>query len=150
LTGGNFPLPKDNKARAITFERTEAIGREVAKAAVDALDRAEWSPVTGIEVKKAPLQVPMDNEGFLLLMQKGVLKALPMPIGAELPTVSTWVYAITLGDAQLLTAPGKLFPEVLHGVAKYRRSDCPAADTRRPSEPAVWEHMTKKYRFLLG
>ena len=148
--GRDFPVVKDNKAKTITFERTEAIGTEVAKAAVDALDRAQWSLVTGIEVQKAPLQVPMDNEGYLFLMQKGVLNALPMPKEGELPTVSTWVYAITVGDAQLLTTPGELFPEVLYGVAKYRRSDCPAADTQRPPEPAVLERMTKKYRFIIG
>ena len=85
-----------------------------------------------------------------MLMQKGVLNALPMPKEGELPKVSTWVYAITFGDAQLLTVPGELFPEVLYGVAKHRRSDCPAADTRRPAEPAVWERMRGKYRFILG
>jgi hypothetical protein len=148
--GRDFPFIKDNQAKTITFKRTEAIGREVAKAAVDALDRAQWSPVSGIEVKKAPLEVPMDNEGYAILMQKGVLNALPVPREGELPTVSTWVYAIALGDAQLLTAPGELFPEVLYGVAKYRRTDCPAADTQRPPEPAVLERMTRKYRFIIG
>ncbi len=148
--GRDFPIVKDDKAKTITFERTEAIGREIAKAADNALDRAQWSRVTGIEVKKAPLQVAMDNEGYLLLMQKGVLNALPLPKQGEPPTVSTWVYAITVGDAQLLTTPGELFPEVLYGVARYRRSDCPAADTQRPPEPAVRERMTKKYRFILG
>lgn len=92
----------------------------------------------------------MDNEGYAILMQKGVLNALPVPREGELPTVSTWVYAIALGDAQLLTAPGELFPEVLYGVAKYRRTDCPAADTQRPPEPAVLERMTRKYRFIIG
>jgi hypothetical protein len=148
--GLDFPVIRDNKARTITFERSEAIGREVARAAVEALDRAQWSPVTGIELKKAPLQVPMDNEGYWLLMQKGVLNAMPMPRGDELPSVSTWVYAITVGDAQLLTTPGELFPEVLYGVAKHRRSDCPAADTHRPPEPAVLERVTKKYKFIIG
>src|SRR6202011_1652332 len=124
--------------------------REVAKAAVDALDRAEWSLVSGIEVKKAPLEVAMDNEGYLILMQKGVLNALPMPKAGELPTVSTWVYAVTLGEAQLLTAPGELFPEVLYGVAKYRGPASPAADTQRPLEPAVIERMTRKSRFIIG
>ncbi len=148
--GRDFPVIKDNKAKTISFERTEAIGREVAKAAVNALDRSQWSATTSIEVKKAPLQVPMDNEGYWLLMQKGLLNALPPPKEGELPTVSTWVYAITIGDAQLLTAPGELFPEVLYGVAKYRRSDCPAADTKRPPEPAVLERITRKYRFIIG
>ncbi len=148
--GLDFPIIKDNKVKSVSFARTEAIGREVAKAAVDALERAQWSPVSGIELNKAPLQVPMDNDGYLVLMQKGILNALPMAKDGELPTVNTWVYAITFGDAQLITAPGELFPEVFYGVAKHRRTDCPAADTRRPAEPAVWERMTRKYRFILG
>ena len=43
-----------------------------------------------------------------------------------------------------------LSPEVLYGVAEYRRSDCSAAGTQRPSEPAVFQRMTKKYRFIIG
>ena len=148
--GQDFPVVKDGKGKNVSFARTEAIGREVAKAAVEALDRAQWSAVSGIEVKKAPLEVTMDNEGYQVLMKKGVLNALPMPKEGELPKVSTWVYAIRFGEAQLLTVPGELFPEVLYGVAKHRRSDCPAADTQRPAEPAVWERMTGKYRFILG
>jgi Neutral/alkaline non-lysosomal ceramidase, N-terminal len=148
--GVDFPVAKGHQGKSVSFARTEAIGRDVAKAAVDALDRAEWSLVSGIEVKKAPLQVPMDNEGYAVLMQKGVLNALPMPKEGELPTVSTWVYEITFGDAQLITAPGELFPEILYGVAKHRRLDCPAADTQRPPEPAVWGRMKGKYKFILG
>jgi len=141
---------KDDMGKSVSFARTEAIGREVAKAAVHALDEAQWSSVSSIEVKEAPLDVPMDNEGYLLMMQKGVLNALPMPREGELPKVRTRVYVIRFGDAQLLTVPGELFPEVLYGVARHRRSDCPAADTRRPAEPAVWERMRGKYRFILG
>jgi hypothetical protein len=148
--GQDFSVVKDDKGKSVSFARTEAIGREVAKAAVHAPDEAQWSSVSGIEVKEAPLDVPMDNEGYLGLMQKGVLTALPMPKKGELPAVGTWVYAITFGDAQLLTVPGELFPEVLYGVAGHRRSDCPAADTRRPAEPRVWKRMRGKYRFMLG
>ncbi len=148
--GQDFPAVKGENGKSVSFARTEAIGRDVAKAAVQALAEAQWSPVSGIEVKRAPLDVPMDNEGYAMLMQKGVLNALPMPKAGEQPKVSTWVYAITFGDAELLTVPGELFPEVLYGVARHRRSDCPAADTRRPAEPPVWVRMRGKYRFILG
>lgn len=73
-----------------------------------------------------------------------------MPKEGELPSVSIWVYAITFGDAPLITALGELFPEILYGVAKHRRLDCPAADTQRPPEPAVFERMKGKYKFILG
>jgi hypothetical protein len=60
------------------------------------------------------------------------------------------VYAITIGDALIITTPGELFPEVFYGVEKFRRRDCNAADTKRPAEPGVRDRMTKKYKFAFG
>src|SRR5262249_53202326 len=58
--GKNF---KRHHARELlpSFERTEAIGREVAKAVFDALEKGEWSPVSGVDIKKSRLRMPMDN-----------------------------------------------------------------------------------------
>jgi hypothetical protein len=64
--------------------------------------------------------------------------------------IETEVFAITLGDAQMITTPGELFPEVFYGVERNRRSDCPAANTGRPYEPSVRDRMTRKYKFVLG
>ncbi|HXG66855.1 MAG TPA: neutral/alkaline non-lysosomal ceramidase N-terminal domain-containing protein [Blastocatellia bacterium] len=148
--GKEFPLNPENNRPAYTFERTEAIGRDIAKAVFDALDRGEWSAVTGMELKKASLRVPMDNAGYLFLTGKGVLDTMPMPREGETPMIETWVYAITIGDAQFITTPGELFPEVFYGVEKHRRRDCPQADTKRPAEPSVRDRMTKKYKFIIG
>ncbi|MFN6202456.1 MAG: hypothetical protein ACK496_08235, partial [Acidobacteriota bacterium] len=60
------------------------------------------------------------------------------------------IYALTLGDAQIVTTPGELFPEVFYGVARHRRTDCPAADTGAPPEPSIRDAMTAKYRFMFG
>jgi hypothetical protein len=86
----------------------------------------------------------------MFLLSKGVLDTGKKPAEGQPYTVDTWVYAITLGDAQIVTTPGELFPEVFYGVEKYRRRDCPEADTRRPTEPGVRERMTKKYKFVFG
>jgi hypothetical protein len=107
--GKNFPIgPRDKKA-TFTFVRTEAIGRELAKAVFDAVKRGEWSAVRGIEVRKAELRVPMDNAGYSFLSNKGVLNVLPVAKDGSFE-VETWIYAITLGDAQIITTPGELFP----------------------------------------
>ena len=148
--GQNFPVVKNDKAATFKFARTEAIGREVAKAAIEAIEKGEWSEVRGIEVKKADLRVPMDNQGYTFLMEKGVL---PMPAAWKTSKgmqVVTKIYSIRLGDAQILTAPGELFPEVFYGVAQYRRKDCAAADTGRKAEPAIQPLMTAKYKFIFG
>ncbi|HEY6329084.1 MAG TPA: hypothetical protein VI756_07090, partial [Blastocatellia bacterium] len=148
--GKTFPLSSTSKRPGYSFERTIAIGRDVAKAVFDAVDRAEWSPVAGIEVRKTAISMKMDNVGYLFLARKGVLDTMPLPEGDEPPVINTTVYAIKIGDAQIVTAPGELFPEVFYGVEKYRRRDCSQADTGRPPEVAVRDLMTAKYKFVFG
>src|SRR4030095_15253586 len=135
--GKEYPLKPNSKRPDYTFERTEAIGRDVAKAVLDALGRGEPSRVSGIELKKATLRAPMDNVGYLFLASKGVLDTIPLPREGERPELETTFYPITIGDAKIITTPGELFPEVFYGVEKFRRSDCSAADTKRPTEPGV-------------
>jgi len=148
--GKDYPLKSENNRPGFTIERTYAIGRDVAKAVSDALDKGEWSKVERIDLKKATLRAPMDNQAYLFLMSKSVLDTLQVPREGERPEVEAAVYAITLGDAQMITTPGELFPEVLYGVEKTRRRDCPEADTKRPAEPGVYDRMTKKYKFVIG
>jgi hypothetical protein len=148
--GRDYPLKEQNNRPAFTIERTYAIGRDVAKAVIDALDRGEWSEVGRIDLKKATLRAPMDNQGYMFLTSKGVLDTMTLPAGGKQPEIETDVYAITIGDAQMVTTPGELFPEVFYGVEKHRRTDCPAADTRQPAEPAVRDRMKAKYKFIIG
>jgi hypothetical protein len=148
--GKEYPLKPNSKRPDYTFERTEAIGRDVAKAVIDAMGRGEPSGVSGIDLKKATLRAPMDNVGYLFLASKGVLDTIPPPREGERPELESTVYAITIGDAQIITTPGELFPEVFYGVEKFRRRDCNAADTKRPAEPGVRDRMTRKYKFTFG
>ena len=150
FAGREYPFKPNSKRPEYTFDRTEAIGRDVAKAVDDALNRGEWSGVSGIDLKKASLRAPMDNAGYVFLTSKGVLDTMPVPPEGEQPELETTVYAITIGDAQIITTPGELFPEVFYGVEKYRRRDCNDADTKRPAEPGVRDRMTKKYKFIFG
>jgi hypothetical protein len=133
-----------------SFARTEAIGRDVASGVFDALKKAEWSPVVKMELKKTSFHAPMDNVGYSYLFQHGVLDTHSVLQRGSRMEIDTEVYAVTLGDAEIVTAPGELFPEVFYGVEANRRRDCPAANTGRPYEPGVRDRMTKKYRFILG
>jgi hypothetical protein len=147
--GQDFPLNERNRP-AFTFERTEAIGRDVAKAAVTAIGEGEWSSVSGIDAKKADLTGPMDNQAYVLLSKLGVLDTIARPTTGEQREFKTWIYAITIGDAQIVTSPGELFPELFYGVGKFRRTDCPEADSGQPPEPSIRDAMTGKYRFMFG
>lgn len=148
--GKDFPLNEKSNRPVFTFERTEAIGRDVARAAIEALDRGEWSRSNRLQVRKADLRGPMDNQGYLLLTRLGVFDTLPVSEDGSIPEFRTSIYAIDLGDAQIVTTPGELFPEVFYGVAKFKRSDCPAADTGAPPEPSIRDAMTARYRFMFG
>lgn len=148
--GKDFPQKPNTKRPDYTFERTEAIGRDVAKAVIAAVSTSEWSTVTGLDIRKAPLTAPMDNVGYLFLANKGVLDTMTLPREGEQPILESTVYVITFGDAQIITTPGELFPEVYYGVEKYRRRDCAQADTKRPAEPGVRDRMTRKYKFVFG
>lgn len=148
--GKDYPEVKDHRAASFTFARTEAIGREVANAAVEAIEKAEWSPAPTLSVQKRELRVPMDNQGFKFLETQGVLAQIPGFDAAGGPQAVSTVYSVRLGDAQIITVPGELFPEVFYGVARHRRVDCPKADTGRPPEPAVRDFMDAKYKFVFG
>jgi Neutral/alkaline non-lysosomal ceramidase, N-terminal len=148
--GKSFPMDPKSKRGSFTFARTEAIGRDVAKAAIDAVEHGEWSEVKGIKVKQAEFRVPMDNAGYAFLMQQGVLLPPATWKNSSGMQVVSKVYSVQLGDAQILTVPGELFPEVFYGVAEHRRNDCPAADTGRAPEPALRPLMSAKYKFVFG
>jgi hypothetical protein len=132
------------------FARTEAIGRDVAKAATEAIGKAEWSTAPTLSIQKRELRVPMDNPGYQFLISKGILPQLPGFDAAGGQQVASTLYAMRLGDAQIITVPGELFPEVFYGVAMHHRVDCPQADTGRPPEPAVRDFMDAKYKFIFG
>lgn len=148
--GQDFPLKPNSTRPVFTHERTAAIGRDIGKAALEALAKAEWSKSDVLEVKKADLQMPMDNQGYQLLVKLGVLDTAMTPDANGVLQARTNVYAINLGDAQMVTTPGELFPELFYGLDKHRRNDCPAADTGAPLEPNIRGAMTKKYKFMLG
>lgn len=151
--GQEYPLAAQSNRPVFTFARTEAIGRDVAKAVIEALTRGAWSKSNQLEVKKADLRGTMDNQGYLLLAKMSVLDTIQLPAdsrAAEPPQFKTWIYALNLGDAQVVTTPGELFPELFYGVAKHKRADCPQAATGAPAEPSIREAMTAKYRFVFG
>ncbi len=147
--GRDYPLQAKNRP-VFTFERTEAIGRDVARAAIEALSRGEWSRSDALRLRQADLRLPMDNEGYLFLARLGVFDTIQPPADGTAPEVRTTIYAIDLGDAQIVTTPGELFPEVFYGVAKFKRADCPQADTGAPPEPSIRDAMTARYRFMFG
>ncbi len=148
--GRKFPLAGRSKAPAFTFSRTESIGRDVAKAAMDALRNAEWIDVPTLEIRQQQIRVPMDNAGYAMLVAKGVLDGRIIQEAKPSPFIETKVYALTLGQVQIVTTPGELFPELFYGLEKHHRTDCPPAATGQPFEPGVRDRMSGKYKLIFG
>lgn len=147
--GKDFPFVRGNRP-AFTHGRTEAIGRDIAKAAIEAVDRGVWSSSTALELRKADLHGPMDNPGYSLLSKAGVLDTLTASSNGSAEEFRTWIYAMRVGDAQIVTTPGELLPEIYLGVEKFGRHDCPSADTGQRREPGIRDAMNARFRFMIG
>lgn len=148
--GKSYDLPAIARDAEKMFERSMAIGRDVGNAAVALLKKGEWSKSSALTVKKADMHAPMDNDAYLMAAKIGVFDTLKIPTDGSPMEFKTTIYALQIGDAQVVTTPGELFPELYYGVSQYGRTDCPAADTGAPREPSIREAMTGKYRFMFG
>ncbi len=147
---------------SIGFERTRQLGDLAGAATVDALRRGEAVAVTTVTAATARYRVSGSNDIFAFANSIGLLDLDPesyavanCPPGTAL-CVPVEQHLVTLADGsgqpvvQMLTAPGELFPELFYGVEQFRRTDCPAAATGLPYEPAVHPAMTAPYRLLIG
>jgi len=146
----------------LRFERTQELGELVGDAAVAALRGGEKLAVADVTVNRTDYHVAGSNETFsfanligLLDLDDTLFSVDNCPPGTGIcPPVEQ--YLLTLVGragrplAQIITAPGELFPELFYGTAQHHRTDCPAANTAEPYEPSIRDAMTAKYRFLIG
>jgi hypothetical protein len=88
-----------------SFELADRYGAEVAATALDLLDRAK--PVSRIEIRFAsrPLDLPIDNPGWIALLDSGVLQR--ERFAGALRTEVAW---FAIGDIEFVTHPGETSP----------------------------------------
>ena len=90
--------------------RAREIGEELAMAAIDILNNQPIVPPhAAVKVKKADLEVKVESCLFQLAINNGMLPQLTDETRNWL--IATPVYYVSLGPADILTAPGELFPE---------------------------------------
>lgn len=165
--GGADPRNPDgsnefDKRDDLGYPRTERIGRAVGGAAARALGSAHAVPVSALDVKTTHYRVPGSNATFELGRAIGILDLDPTQYDpSQCPGASGLCgpaeqTAVSFADSQgkpqiqLITFPGELFPELYMGVADHHRTDCPAANTGRPFEPAVLPALTAPFRLVVG
>jgi len=137
-----------------TFEMAEEIGTRLASAAVEALEDAEVCKNTNIILKKATVDIPLDNFDFRLLSSQPIPAILTRDLytNGELDTsamdISDWfglppgyvnlplgedlrteLNVIKIGYIEVVTVPGELLPKLGHQLT---------------------EMMTGKYNIIIG
>ncbi len=144
------------------FARTEAIGRTVGGVVAQGLAAAPGLDVAALAARRIEYRSAASNALFELGRVVGVLDLDPAIYDPALCPGSTGLCGLIehnvlelLGSdgaplVQMVTLPGEVFPELFLGVDGHRRTDCPAADTGRPAEPAIRDRMTAPYRFVIG
>lgn len=115
----------DEKGRQLhTFQEAERIGAHLAMIALGTIEDAEVNPVYRIQTHRKEVAIPAKNWRFRLAKWMGVIDR---PLEAN--RVLTELWRIDLGDAQIITIPGEILPNL--GLK-------------------LKEHMRGKYRLLLG
>jgi hypothetical protein len=89
-----------------TFEEVERVGRGVGQSAVTALERAAPIAPGFIAIRRRPLRLPLENDGFKLLSGVHVLDT-----QAKDGTVPTEVWRVDLGPITWMTIPGEILPK---------------------------------------
>lgn len=107
------------------FKAAEMIGTSLANRALEIIQSAEIVRDAPIHTQRRIFQVPMENAMFKMLIK---IKVFPNLLTKE-GNVETEVNRITIGEAEFLTLPGEVLPNIGFMLKRY---------------------MTGKTKFLLG
>lgn len=99
------------------YDVAHSYGRKLADAITN-LSRSV-QPVEGdrLEITMAPVELPIENQGFQLMMESGVIRTSQRP-----PIGYATVSMLEIGDITILTLPGESFPGVTAGIGKKGRT----------------------------
>lgn len=100
----------DNKAR--THESSQEMGLELAAIVQDLIEVAQPPAEGKFRVRREPLEIPMTNPGLKPLFESGLR-------GLHQGRVTTDMIFIELGEAQIITLPGELLPEVSFEILEH-------------------------------
>src|SRR5262249_1028543 len=95
-----------------TFEEMQRVGEGVGAAAVRALESARAEAARSLTIARRSVSLPLDNDGFKLLLGAKVLDAGPeAKPGPEGRQVDTEVWRVDLGPVTWITIPGEILPK---------------------------------------
>lgn len=128
-----------------TFEKTKALGDQIALMSLDALrKKGDTLTTSNISVRAKTIFPDLDNTTFKIASGIGLIK-LGMP---EYFKTRTEVGAIRIGPALFLSIPGEIYPELVFGgieAPEGREFDI------QPIEiPPIQDFIKDEYKFYVG
>jgi hypothetical protein len=98
------------------YETAHAYGRKLAEAVVDLVPKV--GPVRGdtIAVRVREVELPVENDGFKLMMEHGIFETARRP-----PTARTTLSRIEIGEVAVFALPGESFPGIVAGAGPKDR-----------------------------
>jgi hypothetical protein len=165
MTSLHVPLKnaKGEDLSAITWERNEEFGRQVARVADRAIKDAKPVSLTPFDVRRKEVHLPVANELYKIGWRVGVLDRTfyvwekdPYPANAvetkdltKPGAVRTEIGYLKLGELEVAVIPGEIYPELVLG--KVQDPVDPGADfPDAPIEPSIYGQLTGKYKMLIG
>lgn len=116
---------EEAKPKGENFKAAAEIGTSLANRALEIIQSAEIERDATITTRRRIFQVPMENQMFKTLIK---IKVFPNLLTKE-GNIETEVSRITIGEAEVLTLPGEVLPNIGFMLKRY---------------------MTGKHKFLLG
>ncbi|MEN8117790.1 MAG: hypothetical protein ABFS16_12465 [Bacteroidota bacterium] len=136
---------KDTSYIEPSFDKTHAVGYQVASLALDAIA----NPDTVVEsaamaLKAKTMHLPLDNKVFTLAASIGILNKGMV----KWNKIRSEVAVFTIGPASFISLPGEIYPEIVNGGI----TDADGRDYLvEPVEiPPLRELMPGKYKFVIG
>jgi hypothetical protein len=127
-----------------SFEKAEAQGMALAVMSLDALKHGDTVKTISMGIKANTVYLPLDNNLFRLA---ALLKIVNRGLSGWMK-VRTEIAHIDMGESEMITFPGELYPEILHGgIETPPGADFPIEPLEVPSLDSL---MSRKHRFHFG
>lgn len=112
---GQPVIQRDNN-----FDKARSYGFTLAQTVLQGLEKSEPQSIDLVQIRNADIIVPAQNMILLMAMLIGLLEKIPLELDQPdfcglLACVPTRLSDIRIGNAQIVTFPGEVFPESFFG-----------------------------------
>ena len=161
--------PDGNTYDGYSWPRTEALGKMMGELGLDAVESSTVVESPSIRLAVESFYLPVENYGFQAMFLSGIIErelfhydpSEPIDEG-NTPDVQTELAWLRIGELELLTVPGELFPESAIGCYEggcTGSEDTPIVDegnedppdlASAPAGPYLYDRMQGRHPWIIG